>query len=140
LENCLLRAFLLSPEKILEFGDTPTTDTAPQEKAPQETILQETIPQETDIDFIYMETTPAAIHDPEKIQPMSFQDAKAIVITRFEAHYLQQVMRIAQGNVSAAARIAGKERRALGKLLQKYSIDKTQFQSLKSSFPKTLQG
>lgn len=40
-------------------------------------------------------------------------------------------MLIAQGNVSVAARLAGKERRALGKLLQKYAIDKAQFQSIK---------
>lgn len=52
-----------------------------------------------------------------------------MAITEFEANYLRRVMSIAQGNVSAAARIAGKERRALGKLLQKYAIDKTQFQS-----------
>ena len=130
LENCLLRAFLLSPGKILEFGDVSTTGIA----------LQETAPQEIDMDFIQEEAIPAAIHNAEGIQPMSFQDAKAIVITRFEANYLEQVMRIAQGNVSAAARIAGKERRALGKLLQKYAIDKAQFQSRKNSFKESLQG
>ncbi len=31
---------------------------------------------------------------------------------------------ISKGNVTTAAKIAGKERRALGKLLQKYDIDK----------------
>lgn len=130
LENCLLRAFLLSPGKILEFGDVPTSDIA----------LQKTASVEISMDFIHQETMPAAMHESEGSQPMSFQDAKAIVINRFEAHYLQQVMRIAQGNVSAAARIAGKERRALGKLLQKYAIDKAQFQSRKSSLKESLQG
>jgi DNA-binding protein Fis len=33
-------------------------------------------------------------------------------------------MELASGNISAAARMAGKERRALGKLLQKYHIQK----------------
>ena len=60
---------------------------------------------------------------------LSFQDAKAEVITQFEEQYLKQVLSIAEGNVSAAARIAGKERRALGKLIRKYRIDKSLYQS-----------
>lgn len=123
LENCLLRAFLLSPGTILEFAESADMDA----QIAMETVAaldEETlsVPQKNDADII---------------PPLSFQDAKAIAITEFEANYLRRVMAIARGNVSAAARIAGKERRAMGKLLQKYAIDKTQFQSLKcaSSVP-----
>ena len=70
----------------------------------------------------------------EKIDPLitlsdsiSFQAAKAIAIESFEKDYLSRVMNMTQGNVTLAARIAGKERRALGKLLQKYQIDKYQY-------------
>lgn len=117
LENCLLRAFLLSPGKILEFVEVRDTDVEPY-------ITHIELPRDEIVEA--SEVKPA-----DKNPPMSFQDAKAIAITHFEENYLQNVMRIAQGNVSAAARIAGKERRALGKLLQKYAIDKAQFQSLK---------
>ncbi|HCS63854.1 MAG TPA: hypothetical protein DIW64_07060 [Cellvibrio sp.] len=58
---------------------------------------------------------------------MSFQDAKAQAIVDFEQHYLREVMQITHGNVTLAAKIAGKERRALGKLLQKYAIDKSRY-------------
>ncbi len=53
---------------------------------------------------------------------MRFQDAKAEAISRFERHYLEALMRHCKGNISEAARMAGKERRSLGKLVKKYDI------------------
>jgi DNA-binding NtrC family response regulator len=52
-------------------------------------------------------------------------------ITRdFDRRYLTWLMTETRGNVSAAARRAGTERRHLGRLLQRYSIDKDSFRSL----------
>ncbi|MCE3253361.1 MAG: mopR [Cellvibrio sp.] len=116
LENCLLRAFLLSPGETLEFVEVQETDSTWQTR---------------DLDKLSEEFAPAITHGITQTPPLSFQDAKAIAINEFEANYLRKVMLIAQGNVSVAARLAGKERRSLGKLLQKYAIDKAQFQSLK---------
>jgi DNA-binding NtrC family response regulator len=53
-----------------------------------------------------------------------YRTAKARVIDRFEHAYLHRVLTATRGNVTAAARIAGKERRALGKLLKKHRIDR----------------
>lgn len=53
----------------------------------------------------------------------SFQDAKAEALRAFEREYALIVMRQAGGNVTQAARIAGKERRAFGKLIKKHGID-----------------
>jgi two-component system response regulator GlrR len=53
-----------------------------------------------------------------------YRTAKARAIERFEHAYLHRVLTAARGNVTAAARIAGKERRALGKLLKKHRIDR----------------
>jgi DNA-binding NtrC family response regulator len=58
---------------------------------------------------------------------LSFQEAKSRAIQDFERTYLERVIRLAQGNVSTAARIAGKERRSLGKLLQKYNINRYKY-------------
>jgi len=52
----------------------------------------------------------------------SFQQAKAVVISEFERRYLGLLLAETGGNVSAAARRAGKERRAFGKLLKKYGL------------------
>jgi len=52
---------------------------------------------------------------------------KRRVITHFESVYLQNLMRKTEGNISRAAKIAGKERRALGKLLKKYEIDRRDY-------------
>lgn len=53
----------------------------------------------------------------------SFQQAKAEALRVFEREYALIVMRQAEGNVSRAARLAGKERRAFGKLIKKHGID-----------------
>ena len=58
---------------------------------------------------------------------MDMKAAKAKVIERFERDYLETLIAAAGGNVSAAARHAGKERRAFGKLLKKYAIDRDRY-------------
>ncbi len=58
----------------------------------------------------------------------SYQDTKSLFVADFEKRYLSWLMSETNGNVTQAAQRVGKERRALGKLLKKYSIDKTQFQ------------
>lgn len=59
--------------------------------------------------------------------PSPFREAKARAISTFEREYLLQAIRSSHGNIAAAARIAGKERRAFGRLLQKHNIDATSF-------------
>lgn len=56
-----------------------------------------------------------------------FQTLKQQTIALFEQNYLMTLMTEHHGNVSHAARTAGKERRALGRLLQKYQIDPKHF-------------
>ena len=52
---------------------------------------------------------------------------KSKIINDFEKKYLCWLMNETNGNVTAAAKRAGKERSALGKLLKKYSIDKSKY-------------
>lgn len=58
---------------------------------------------------------------------LNFNEAKQCVLRSFERSHLQRLMRESAGNVSRAARMAGKERRALGKLLKKYQIEANQY-------------
>lgn len=58
---------------------------------------------------------------------MKFNEAKKHVITSFEQCYLAEALQKTQGNVSMAAKLVGKERRAFGKLLKKYGMDKNHF-------------
>lgn len=55
-----------------------------------------------------------------------FSAAKATAIEDFERKYLCNLLSLANGNVTLAAKMAGKERRALGKLLKKHGIVKVQ--------------
>ena len=58
-----------------------------------------------------------------------FQDAKRDVVASFERNYLTRLMMDQRGNVSQAARVAGKERRELGRLLRKHHLDPRDFVS-----------
>ena len=57
----------------------------------------------------------------------SFVDAKQHAVESFERRYLESLMRKVRGNVTLAARLAGKERRALGKLLKKHGLCRERF-------------
>ncbi len=52
-------------------------------------------------------------------------EAKAEIVRRFEIEYLTRLLDETKGNVTKAAKKAGKERRSLGKLIKKHGIDKT---------------
>lgn len=60
-------------------------------------------------------------------EPSTFQEAKAVVVQRFEKNFLQDVMKKTEGNISEAARRAGTERRVLGRLLKKYGIERSHY-------------
>jgi len=59
---------------------------------------------------------------PTDCSPLNYRYAKNQAITEFESRYLARLIEHANGNVSAAARISGTERRHLGRLLKKYRI------------------
>lgn len=54
----------------------------------------------------------------------SLSGAKTKLIAEFERAFLSQLLADTGGNISEAARRAGKERRAFGKLIKKYGISK----------------
>jgi len=67
--------------------------------------------------------------DPDQAPPdtLNFNEAKQRAMRDFERGHLIRLMRHSLGNVSQAARLAGKERRTLGKLLKKHHIEPGQF-------------
>ena len=60
------------------------------------------------------------------IDEAQFGVAKSRAIAEFERSYLVTMLTTAQGNVTKAAKLSGKERRSFGKLLKKHGIDKTE--------------
>jgi DNA-binding NtrC family response regulator len=57
----------------------------------------------------------------------TFREAKARAIAAFERSYVEELLTRANGNVSLAARLAGKERSRLGKLIRKYGLSRSEF-------------
>lgn len=79
-----------------------------------------TLIQSADIDL------PVASLEQDAMLP-SLRLAKARMIQQFERSYLVEVLAACEGNISHAARTAGKERRSFQRLIQKYGIDIQQF-------------
>ena len=57
----------------------------------------------------------------------AFNEARDQALHCFERQYLERLMQATAGNVTHAARLAGKERRCLGKLLKKHGIERAGF-------------
>lgn len=62
----------------------------------------------------------------------SLREQKKRVMAEFECRYLRDLMRQTHGNVTQAARLAGTERRAFGRLLKKHGIDRSSYDACNS--------
>jgi two-component system response regulator GlrR len=60
--------------------------------------------------------------------PPPFNAARAEALAKFEAGYLRTLLAAAGGNVSEAARRAGKERRLFGRMMKRNGIGREEFQ------------
>ena len=93
LDNRIQRAMLLSDDGPLQLAPRAGAPCAPTRRAPG---------------------------DGEPVN--EFNAARERALASFERAYLERLMESAGGNVTRAARLAGKERRALGKLLKKHGL------------------
>ena len=62
----------------------------------------------------------------------SLREAKAKEIARFEKIYIQGLLRVCGGNITRAAQVAQKNRRAFWQLIQKHQIDVAKYKSTRS--------
>ncbi|MEF7614178.1 sigma-54 dependent transcriptional regulator [Aquincola sp. MAHUQ-54] len=70
-------------------------------------------------------TGPAAAPAPA---PLDYNGERAALLCAFEAAYLRRILTAAHGNVTQAARLAGKERRLFGRMLKRQGIARADFQ------------
>ena len=68
-------------------------------------------------------------HDSNGSEGESFREAKAKTIEEFEKYYIKRLLLAYNGNISRAAKAAGKDRRAFWALIQKHDIDAGQFRA-----------
>ncbi len=96
LESAIIRGIAYCVDGLIDTGDLDLTDGCPAEN-PRRPAQAE--------------------------RAGSLRTRKREVIEAFERDYLRRLMQEHGGNVTRAARSAGKERRELGKLLRKYDLD-----------------
>jgi len=77
-------------------------------------------------EFLMCDTEQIVFGQDENIEHLAnvghFKNAKARAIAEFERTYLYKVLEQTSGNLSEAARIAGQDRSAFGKLARKYGV------------------
>lgn len=64
------------------------------------------------------------------IQPEPFRVKKARLIAEFEKNYMHDILQIHEGNITRAARAAGKNRRAFWELIRRHNIDMQKYKPL----------
>lgn len=96
LQNLICREYLLTDEPVIRLGPP---EPSPPVAAPERASIARSV---------------------------GFCQAKKRAIGAFERGYLLDALASADGNVTRAAQLAGKERRAFGKLLKKYGIERGQ--------------
>jgi DNA-binding NtrC family response regulator len=71
-----------------------------------------------------LEALPLRFHRREDVRlPRSFREAKAQAVATFERDYIERLLSAHRGNITQAARAARKDRRAFGRLVQKYTVE-----------------
>jgi len=70
---------------------------------------------------------PPPMAQPGATSGANFREAKAQAVKEFERRYVQDLLARTRGNISRAARIAGKDRSAFGKLVRKHGFGKPFF-------------
>ncbi len=119
LENLIHREFLLADDVQLELGALPRATPGEQDRRVK-------FRRSDDAPAASAEVRPAAV-------PAEFRQAKAHAIAEFERHYVCSLLQKAGGNVSLAARLAGKERSRFNRLVRKYRISARAFRGDASS-------
>lgn len=126
LEHLVHRAFLLATDQHLHLSLPPLAHTG-EDGAPSDpsTRVMPSPPQEPwPTELPDTQATPPAQPSPSITPDISFADAKAQAICDFERRYLSEVLHRAGGNLSLAARIAGKERSRFCKLVRKHGLQR----------------
>lgn len=111
LDNLVQRALLLSDGETLSLRPQPQRSSAVSQRAMPAGMLQ---------------ACEAAVRAQED-ELRAYHEARERAMDAFERQYLERLMLAAGGNVTHAARLAGKERRSLGKLLKKHGIGRGSF-------------
>lgn len=66
----------------------------------------------------------------DDLPPASFRDAKKRVVDAFERDYIERLLEAHAGNITNAARVAKKDRRALFELIRKHRIEPKRFRAI----------
>jgi len=108
LESLMLREFLM--------GDGDEIELPARAAAPAEAEVE-----------VEVEAPQQRPPQPASIGGRSFRRAKADAVASFERRYLGELLQLTEGNLSLAARRAGKDRTTLKRLMRRHGVDRGSF-------------
>lgn len=117
LENTIHRLYLLSGSGRIEIQHMPATDIHAEPFVPSPITTDMEPDAENGADEFPL-TRQCGIGAGD----YNFSRDKRLLVERFEKEYLTRILDEANGNVTRAAMMCGKDRRALGKMIKKYNI------------------
>jgi DNA-binding NtrC family response regulator len=114
LENLIHREFLLADEPELRILSLARNESSDAERRVNARRRDDTrrVGEMTDV---------------ASLSTLAFREAKARAIAGFERAYVRELLQRAEGNVSLAARLAGKERSRFNRLVRKYRLEAREF-------------
>ncbi|ASP39820.1 Fis family transcriptional regulator [Bacterioplanes sanyensis] len=116
LENTLHRLCLLTPGECIELehfalGGKP----GKSHVSADETACEPSAHSESALPILPL---------PSREEGYNFADDKRLAVEQFEKRYVVHMLELADGNITRAAALCGKDRRAFGKLVKKYDVKK----------------
>lgn len=121
LENLIHRLYLCSTYKVIGIQDLDDGSSVISTLQQDERSIQSALTDSHHVNCDYDIGSTIPEND------YNFSRDKRVAVEQFEKCYVEKVLQKTQGNVTLAAQICGKERRAFGKLVKKYNIKKASF-------------
>lgn len=124
LENFIHRMYLLNDTVLIdkistnEYEAVNSIDNNNGDESVHFAVDTEYSPCVTDVVIANDDSVNALVKNEERYD---FSKDKKIAIEYFEKNYVSNLLAVTQGNVTRAAKLCGKDRRAFGKLVKKYN-------------------
>lgn len=96
------------------------------ENALHKAVVHSTSPDIAESDIV-LQNRVASAKTPDDVDLLPFDQAKDRLVSRFEREYVSSLLKLCSGNVTKAAKRAGKHRRTFWEMMRRYNLSRSDF-------------